>query len=115
MSFYVFQGMSGNLQLLTLIRDGGRHLECTFERPSGSPVIISSSRTESLGSPSVVKPGYMILARQTSSWYACMRRVGVIKHKMDHLSCFIPAMLALGAHAGAVKDEKAKRYMQVCH
>ena len=40
-------------------------------------------------------------------------RVGVVKHKMDHLSCFIPAMLALGAHAGAVTAEKAKRYMQV--
>ncbi len=38
----------------------------------------------------------------------------MVKHKMDHLSCFIPAMLALGAHAGAVKEEKAKRYMQVC-
>ncbi len=43
-----------------------------------------------------------------------MCRVDVVKHKMDHLSCFIPAMLALGAHAGAVKEEKAKRYMQVC-
>ena len=43
----------------------------------------------------------------------CTSRVDVVKHKMDHLSCFIPAMLALGAHAGAVKEEKAKRYMQV--
>ena len=43
----------------------------------------------------------------------CLCRVDVVKHKMDHLSCFIPAMLALGAHAGAVKEEKAKRYMQV--
>ena len=42
-----------------------------------------------------------------------MCRVGVVKHKMDHLACFIPAMLALGAHAGAVKEEKAERYMQV--
>lgn len=40
-------------------------------------------------------------------------RVDVVKHKMDHLSCFIPAMLALGAHAGAVKGAKATRYLQV--
>lgn len=44
---------------------------------------------------------------------ACACRVDVVKHKMDHLSCFIPAMLALGAHAGAVTADKAKRYMQV--
>jgi hypothetical protein len=41
-----------------------------------------------------------------------MRRVGVVKHKMDHLSCFIPAMLALGAHARAVPPPKAARYLQ---
>ncbi|EIE24199.1 glycoside hydrolase [Coccomyxa subellipsoidea C-169] len=34
-------------------------------------------------------------------------------HKMDHLSCFIPAMLALGAHASAVTGAKATRYLQV--
>ena len=39
-------------------------------------------------------------------------RVGVVKHKMDHLSCFIPAMLALGAHAEAVPPPKAARYLQ---
>jgi hypothetical protein len=39
--------------------------------------------------------------------------VGVVKHKMDHLSCFIPAMLALGAHAHAVPPDKAARYLQV--
>jgi mannosyl-oligosaccharide alpha-1,2-mannosidase len=42
-----------------------------------------------------------------------MRRVDMVKHKMDHLSCFIPAMLALGAHAGAVTGEKAEKYLQV--
>ncbi|CAK0772077.1 hypothetical protein CVIRNUC_003926 [Coccomyxa viridis] len=47
------------------------------------------------------------------TYVAEFARVGVVKHKMDHLSCFIPAMLALGAHAGAVTAEKAKRYMQV--
>lgn len=41
------------------------------------------------------------------------RRVDVVKHKMDHLSCFIPAMLALGAHAGAVTGAKAGKYLQV--
>ncbi len=40
-------------------------------------------------------------------------RVDVVKHKMDHLSCFIPAMLALGAHANAVTGAKATRYLQV--
>ena len=40
-------------------------------------------------------------------------RNNVVKHKMDHLSCFIPAMLALGAHHRAVPPEKAARYLQV--
>lgn len=59
---------------------------------------------------SVLFPGDVLGVVVSSS--ICMRRVGVVKHKMDHLACFIPAMLALGAHAGAVKEEKAKRYMQ---
>ncbi len=37
----------------------------------------------------------------------------MVKHKMDHLSCFIPAMLALGAHSGAVTGAKATKYLQV--
>ena len=32
---------------------------------------------------------------------------------MDHLVCFAPAMLALGAHSGAVGGAKGERYMQV--
>ncbi len=40
-------------------------------------------------------------------------RVDVVKHKMDHLSCFIPAMLALGVHMGAVTGDKADKYLQV--
>ena len=36
---------------------------------------------------------------------------GRIKHKMDHLACFIPAMLALGAQQGAVVGTKAQQYM----
>ena len=59
---------------------------------------------------SVLFPGNVLGVVVSSS--ICMCRVGVVKHKMDHLACFIPAMLALGAHAGAVKEEKAKRYMQ---
>lgn len=35
------------------------------------------------------------------------------RHKMDHLSCFVPGMLALGAHEGAVTGEKAQLYMDV--
>ena len=30
---------------------------------------------------------------------------------MDHLACFIPAMLALGAHSGAVVGQKADAYL----
>lgn len=30
---------------------------------------------------------------------------------MDHLACFVPAMLALGAHAGAVQGEQYDLYM----
>ena len=32
---------------------------------------------------------------------------------MDHLACFAPGMLALGAKYGAVKAHKAERYMQL--
>ncbi|EFN60136.1 hypothetical protein CHLNCDRAFT_33654 [Chlorella variabilis] len=37
----------------------------------------------------------------------------IIKHKFDHLVCFVPGMLALGAHSGAVQGAKAERYMQL--
>ena len=40
----------------------------------------------------------------------CRKRV---KHKMDHLVCFVPAMLALGSHMGAVTGSKADQYMQL--
>ena len=40
----------------------------------------------------------------------CRKR---IKHKMDHLVCFVPAMLALGSHMGAVTGDKADQYMQL--
>ena len=36
---------------------------------------------------------------------------GRMKMKMDHLGCFIPAMLALGVQQGAVTGDKAKQYM----
>lgn len=32
---------------------------------------------------------------------------------MDHLGCFIPAMLALGVHQGAVQGIKAHQYMSM--
>ena len=32
---------------------------------------------------------------------------------MDHLTCFVPAMLALGTHMGAVTGAKADSYMQL--
>ena len=30
---------------------------------------------------------------------------------MEHLACFVPGMLALGAHAGAVRGPKAGQYL----
>ncbi len=32
---------------------------------------------------------------------------------MDHLVCFVPAMLALGSHMGAVTGSKIDLYMQL--
>ena len=32
-----------------------------------------------------------------------------LKHQYDHLVCFVPGMLALGAHSGAVTGAKADR------
>ncbi len=37
----------------------------------------------------------------------------MVKHKFDHLVCFVPGMLALGAHSGAVQGAKAERYIQL--
>jgi hypothetical protein len=36
-----------------------------------------------------------------------------VKHKFDHLVCFVPGMLALGAHSGAVGGAKAERYVEL--
>lgn len=36
-----------------------------------------------------------------------------VKHKMDHLACFVPGMLALGAMTHAVQGAKAQRYLDV--
>ena len=38
---------------------------------------------------------------------------GYIRHRMEHLSCFIPAMLALGVQQGAVTGDKGKYYMSL--
>lgn len=37
----------------------------------------------------------------------------MVKHKMDHLVCFVPGMLALGVHTGAVSGAKADKYLEV--
>ena len=37
----------------------------------------------------------------------------MVRHKMDHLACFIPGMLALGAHARAVTGDKAHEFLEV--
>ncbi|KAI3429765.1 hypothetical protein D9Q98_010078 [Chlorella vulgaris] len=37
----------------------------------------------------------------------------LVKHKFDHLVCFVPGMLALGAHSGAVTGAKAEAYMRL--
>ena len=36
-----------------------------------------------------------------------------MKHKFDHLVCFAPGMLALGAHSGAVQGAKAEQYIKL--
>lgn len=45
--------------------------------------------------------------------YAALPRYGEIYAKMDHLVCFVPAMLALGVHAHAVADQKAAKYLDL--
>jgi hypothetical protein len=47
---------------------------------------------------------------------------GRFEPKMDHLVCFMPAVLALGAHNGAVPDDEraqhmdtAKRLLETCY
>ena len=34
-------------------------------------------------------------------------------HKMDHLACYLPGVLALGAAQGAVTGRKASRYKKL--
>ncbi|KAK9793227.1 hypothetical protein WJX73_006594 [Symbiochloris irregularis] len=38
---------------------------------------------------------------------------GYVAHRFEHLACFIPAMLALGAKEGAVNGSKAERYLSL--
>ena len=38
---------------------------------------------------------------------------GKIKHKMDHLVCFLPALLALGVQQGAVQGPKGQQYLSL--
>eukprot|EP00873_Tetraselmis_striata_P026257 jgi/Tetstr1/446521/TSEL_034047.t2 len=47
------------------------------------------------------------------TYVAELSRSGALVHKMDHLACFVPAMLALGVHHKAVTGPKADRYLQV--
>lgn len=55
------------------------------------------------------------LRRDPDSAHAlfCPPRRNMVKHKFDHLVCFVPGMLALGAHSGAVRGAKAERYVQL--
>ena len=46
-------------------------------------------------------------------WCAPAACSGAPYHKMDHLACFTPGMLALGAKYGAVTGAKAEQYMQL--
>ena len=48
-----------------------------------------------------------------TSSHARSRRNRMVRHKMDHLACFIPGMLALGGHAGAVTGDKATEFLEV--
>ena len=36
-----------------------------------------------------------------------------MKHKMDHLVCFLPALLALGVQQGAVQGPKGQQYLSL--
>ena len=38
---------------------------------------------------------------------------GKVKHKMDHLVCFLPALLALGVQQGAVQGLKGQQYLSL--
>lgn len=52
-------------------------------------------------------------AMLTTTKWICLSDRKRVKHKMDHLVCFVPAMLALGSHTGAVSGSKADQYMQL--
>uniref|UniRef100_A0A061RG39 alpha-1,2-Mannosidase n=1 Tax=Tetraselmis sp. GSL018 TaxID=582737 RepID=A0A061RG39_9CHLO len=47
------------------------------------------------------------------TYVAELSRSGALVHKMDHLACFVPGMLALGVHHKAVQGAKAERYLEV--
>mmetsp|Transcript_23810 Transcript_23810/g.66056 ORF Transcript_23810/g.66056 Transcript_23810/m.66056 type:complete len:630 (+) Transcript_23810:124-2013(+) len=47
------------------------------------------------------------------TYIAELSRSGGLVHKMDHLACFVPGMLALGVHHEAVSGAKGERYLQV--
>ena len=41
-------------------------------------------------------------------------RGNTLDKKMDHLTCFVPGMLALGVHHNIVTGEKRDKHLQVC-
>eukprot|EP00208_Stichococcus_sp_RCC1054_P002855 CAMPEP_0206140740 /NCGR_PEP_ID=MMETSP1473-20131121/10503_1 /ASSEMBLY_ACC=CAM_ASM_001109 /TAXON_ID=1461547 /ORGANISM="Stichococcus sp, Strain RCC1054" /LENGTH=567 /DNA_ID=CAMNT_0053535003 /DNA_START=347 /DNA_END=2050 /DNA_ORIENTATION=+ len=45
--------------------------------------------------------------------YVAELNSGQLFHKMDHLACFVPGMLALGSAHGAVTGSKAQQYMEL--
>ncbi|KAK9842510.1 hypothetical protein WJX81_003419 [Elliptochloris bilobata] len=47
------------------------------------------------------------------TYVAEIRNNRMVRHKMDHLACFVAGMLALGAHAGAVAGHKAAEFLEV--
>jgi len=46
-------------------------------------------------------------------WYLADLEHGQKQHKMDHLACFAPAMLALGAMTGVVEGQEREQHMQM--
>ena len=48
-----------------------------------------------------------------SHMHVARPRFGEIRAKMDHLTCFVPAMLALGVHAHAVTEAKAVKFLDL--
>lgn len=55
----------------------------------------------------------VVYSKPSNMAYVAEFKSGRLYHKMDHLACFLPGVLALGATHGAVRGAKASRYMEL--